>query len=43
MRRAAAVAAVAGSAATAVSKSGGSSIGVGNELTCLFKISKQIL
>ena len=33
----------AGSVATAVSKSGGSLIGVGNELNCLLKLSKKIL
>jgi hypothetical protein len=39
----AAVVGAVGSAATAVSKIGGSCIGVGNELTCLLKISKKIL
>jgi hypothetical protein len=41
--RRALAAVAAGSAAMVVSKSGGSFIGVGNELTCLLKISKKIL
>ena len=40
---AAAAVAAAGLGVTAVSKSGGFFIGVGNEITCLLKISKKIL